>query len=82
MIMGKIIQIEVPEDIWILLQKEEQLKQNLQELFIKEIKEYLLTIYALDELTKDSNLTEEDIMKIDKEIKKNIMEKWKNESNR
>ncbi len=79
--MGKIIQIEVSESIGVLLEREKILKEILAELIEKKLNEYLLTVYALDSLTQKSELTEEEILEIDKEVKKGIAKKWENEIN-
>jgi len=79
--MGKVIQIEVSESVGVLLERENILKEILAELIEKKLNEYLLTVYALDSLTRESKLTEEEILEIEKEIKKGIVKKWENEIN-
>jgi len=80
--MGKIIQIEVPEELAVLIEKDEFLRKLSEEVVKQKLTEYLLKVYALDVLAKDSELTEEDVMELDEEIKEGIVKKWEDEANR
>ncbi len=75
--MGKVIQIEVPESIATLLEKDELLKKMIEEKIIIDVKEYLLEIMVLDTLAKDSELTEEDILEVDRKIKGSLWKKYR-----
>ena len=72
--------VEVPEEVTALLEKEPLLRLTIAEAVKKEVTEYLLTITALDKLTEDSKLTEEDIQEIGKLVKRAVREKWDAES--
>ena len=72
--------VEVPEEVAALLEKEPLLRLTIAEAVKREVTEYLLTIIALDKLTEDSKLTEEDIQEISKLVKRAVREKWDAES--
>ncbi len=75
--MERTIQIRIPENIAVLLEKDELLKELIEERILKDIKEYLLEIIVLDTLAKDSELSEEDILEIDKKIKGSLWKKYR-----
>ncbi len=79
--MGKIIQIEVPEEISSILNKDTLLKKFFKKTAVESFKEKLLKYLIAEELTKDINVSEEEILKIDEEIKesawKELKKKWK-----
>ena len=79
--MGKIIQIEVPEEISSILNKDALLKKFFKKTAVESFKEKLLKYLIAEELTKDINVSEEEILKIDEEIKesawKELKKKWK-----
>jgi len=79
--MGKIIQIEVPEEISSILNKDALLKKFFEKTAVESFKEKLLKYLIAEELTKDINVSEEEILKIDEEIKesawKELKKKWK-----
>jgi len=77
--MAKVIQIEVPEELAVLIEKDELLRKLSEEVVKQKLTEYLLKVYALDVLAKDSELTEEDVMELDEEIKEGILKKWEDE---
>ncbi len=70
------VEIKVPEEVSALLRKEPLLRTAIEEVVKKEIMEYLTTILTLNNLTEDSKLTEEDIMRINTLIKRGIRKKW------
>ncbi len=77
--MTKVIQIEVPEKLAVLIEKDELLRKLSEEVVKQKLTEYLLKVYALDVLAKDSELTEEDVMELDEKVKKGILKKWEDE---
>jgi len=72
--------IEVPEEIAILIEQDSLLKLAVTEAVKKKVTEYLLTLAALDRLTEDSRLSEEDVLEIDRLVKMAVQEKWDAES--
>ena len=75
MIMRKVIQIKVPEEIGVLMDSDPVLKNIVEKIVERDVIEYILTILTMDKLTSDSTLTEEEILEIDKKIKKIIRER-------
>ncbi|MGQ4915110.1 MAG: hypothetical protein ACP6IU_10255 [Candidatus Asgardarchaeia archaeon] len=71
------IELEIPYELAIILKKDPLLKKYLRDKLISELYKKLTQLYIADELFKDSKLTEEDIMELDKKIKKKVMEKLK-----
>ena len=76
------IVVEVPEEVAALLEKEPLLRSAIEGVVRKEITEYLLTVLTLDRLTEDSKLSEEDVMRLSKVIKRAMRERWDAESSR
>jgi hypothetical protein len=70
----KSISIDVPEEIAVLLDKDPSLKDIIEDIFIDDARRYLLKLLVADKLAEDSKLTEDDIMTIDKIIKKGLYE--------
>ena len=77
--MSRVV-IEVPEEIAILIEQDSLLKLAVTEAVKKKVTEYLLTLAALDRLTEDSRLSEEDVLEIDRLVKMAVQEKWDAES--
>ena len=80
--MPKTITIELPEEIHALIESDPFLKMVVERIIREDIVSYVLSILAMDKLAEDSRLTEEDIMEIDREIKRGIRKKIENEINR
>ncbi len=80
--MPKTITIELPEEIHTLIESDRFLRLAVERIVKEDIVNYVLSILAIDKLTEDSELTEEDIMKIDEEIKKGIRRRIEDEINR
>ena len=80
--MSKTITIELPEEIHALIESDPSLKAVIEKLVREDVVNYVLSVLAMDKLAEGSKLTEEDIMKIDKIIKKEIRKKIENEINR
>ena len=74
------VSIEVPEEVAVLLEKEPLLRLAVAEAVKREVMEYLLTVIALDRLTEDSRLSEEDVLEIGRLVKRAVREKWDAES--
>jgi hypothetical protein len=70
--MPKTITIELPEEIHALIESDPFLKLLVERIIKENIINYILSILAMDKLIEDSKLTEEDIMKVDEEIKRGI----------
>lgn len=70
--MPKTITIELPEEIYALIESDQFLKLMVERIVREDVVSYILSILTMDKLTEDSKLTEEDIMKIDREIKRGI----------
>ncbi|MEB3773947.1 MAG: hypothetical protein GSR86_03350 [Desulfurococcales archaeon] len=77
--MARVV-VEVPEEVAALLEKEPLLRFAVVEAVKKEVMEYLLTVMALDKLTEDSRLREEDVLEISRLVKRAVREKWDAES--
>ncbi len=80
--MKKVIQIKVPEEIGVLIDSDPTLRSVVEKIVEQDVIEYILTILTMDKLTSDSTLTEEEILEIDKKIKKVIRERIENEIRR
>jgi len=80
--MRRVIEVEIPEKIAVLLEKNPTLRSHVESIAREEIIRYISMLLEMDKLTKDSELTEEDIMKLDKKIKRAIRKKIENEINR
>ena len=76
----KTITIEVPEEIYAIIESDALIKTMVKEIAQSEIMKYVLTILALDKLAESSKLMKEDIMEIDEKIKKKIYERMKDET--
>ncbi len=74
------VAIEVPEEVAVLVERDPLLRLAIAEVVRREVTEYLLTIMALDKLTENSKLDEEDALEIGKLVKRAVREKWDAES--
>ena len=77
--MARVV-VEVPEEVAALLEKEPLLRFAVTEVVKREVTEYLLTVMALDKLTEDSRLSEEDVLEIGRLVRRVVREKWDAES--
>jgi hypothetical protein len=77
--VGKSISIDVPEEIWILVSKDELLKKAMERIVVEEFRKLLLKYFVAEEIT--GAVDEEEILRIDDELKERIWEelkrKWK-----
>jgi len=78
-IMSKSISIDVPEEIWILISKDELLKKAMERIAVEEFRKLLLKYFVAEEITGVVN--EKEIVRIDDELKEKAWEglkqKWK-----
>jgi hypothetical protein len=77
--VSKSISIDVPEEIWILVSKDELLKKAMERIVVEEFRKLLLKYFVAEEIT--GAVDEEEILRIDDELKERIWEelkrKWK-----
>jgi len=77
--VSKSISIDVPEEIWILVSKDELLKKAMERIVVEEFGKLLLKYFVAEEIT--GAVDEKEILKIDDELKERIWEelkrKWK-----
>jgi len=77
--VSKSISIDVPEEIWILVSKDELLKKAMERIVVEEFRKLLLKYFVAEEIT--GALDEEEILRIDDELKERTWEelkrKWK-----
>jgi len=74
--------LSIPEDIYYIVKSHKEIRWS--EIARKAIADYAKKLALMDAMLADSELTEEDVMKLDKKIKKGIhkhyMELLKNET--
>jgi hypothetical protein len=77
--MSKTVSISVPEDIWILVSKDELLRKAMERIAVEEFKKLLLKYFVAEEITEV--VDENEIARIDEELKEKIWDelkhKWK-----
>jgi hypothetical protein len=77
--VSKSISIDVPEEIWILVSKDELLKKAMERIVVEEFGKLLLKYFVAEEIT--GAVDEKEMLKIDDELKERIWEglkrKWK-----
>ncbi|MCR6692637.1 MAG: hypothetical protein MRT15_09610 [archaeon YNP-LCB-003-016] len=77
--MSKSISIDVPEEVWILISKDELLKKAMERIAVEEFRKLLLKYFVAEEIT--GVIDEEEIIRIDDELKEEMWEglkrKWK-----
>ncbi|WP_456478241.1 hypothetical protein [Geoglobus ahangari] len=77
------LEVELPKEIEVSVKRDRILellvKRKIEHEIVKEIKEELFLAMLFDELLVDSELTDEDVERMEREIKEGIMErlKWK-----
>jgi len=78
--MGKIIQIEVPYEVSVLIEKDDLLRKLFERIAVDAFKDRLFKYLIAEELTKDVEISEEEILEIDEVIKENawkeLKKKW------
>jgi hypothetical protein len=73
--MSKSISINVPEEIWILISKDELLKKAMERIAVEEFKKLLLKYFVAEEIT--GVVDGKEIVKIDDELKEKAWEELK-----
>ena len=77
--MSRSISIDVPEEIWILVSKDELLKKAMERVAVEEFRNLLLKYFVAEEIT--GVVDEKEIVRIDDELKEKAWEelkqKWK-----
>jgi ribosomal protein L31E len=77
--VSKSISIDVPEEIWILVSKDELLKKAMERIVVEEFRKLLLKYFVAEEIT--GVVDEKEILRIDNELNERIWEemkrKWK-----
>jgi hypothetical protein len=77
--VSKSISIDVPEEVWILISKDELLKKAMERIAVEEFRKLLLKYFVAEEIT--GVIDEEEIIRIDDELKEEMWEglkrKWK-----
>ena len=74
-----VVKIELPEDITALIENDEIIRDAVKSHITKEVIEKIVLVAIADSILKDKGLTEEEVMKIDKIIKKSIRSKIEDE---
>jgi hypothetical protein len=69
------ITLSLPDDVYSIMKEHGEIKWS--EVARRAISEYAKKLALLDALTKDSELTEEDIMELDEKVKKGIYNHYK-----
>ena len=80
--MSKATMVELPEEIHALIESDPLMKLAIEKIIKDDVTNYVLSVLTMDRLTENSKLTEEDIMRIDREIKGGIRKKIEDEINR
>ncbi len=79
--MAKEIQIEIPEEISRILERDEMLKKYFEKIAVDVFKEKLLKYLIAEEITKNVKVSEADVLEMDEELKemalKELESKWK-----
>jgi lipoate-protein ligase A len=77
--VSKSVSIDVPEEIWVLISKDELLKKAMERIAVEEFRKLLLKYFVAEEIT--GVVDEKEIARIDEELKEKIWEelkrKWK-----
>jgi hypothetical protein len=77
--VSKSISIDVPEEVWILISKDELLKKAMERIAVEEFRKLLLKYFVAEEIT--GVVDEKEITRIDDELKGKMWEglkrKWK-----
>ncbi len=80
--MPKQVVIEVPEELYFLIERDEIVKKSFEKFAVEAFKERILKFLVAEELTKkDVKMEEKELLEIDKEIKRcareELKKKWK-----
>ena len=74
-VVSKSVSIEVPEEIWVLVSKDELLKKAMERIAVEEFRKLLLKYFVAEEIT--GVVDENEIARIDDELKEKIWEELK-----
>ncbi len=80
-IMAKTITIELPEEVSMLIERNEILRQLVESVAKESIKDFLVKFLSLYRILSETGLTEEEVMEIDKEVKGGLWSKVKRDWN-
>jgi len=69
------LNIELPKTVVDLLERDPVLKRIIENVAEKAIRDVLIEILALDQLLSDSKLKEEDVIELDRMVKKKAWKK-------
>jgi len=69
------LNIELPKTVADLLERDPVLKRIIENVAEKAIRDVLIEILALDQLLSDSKLKEEDVIELDRMVKKKAWKK-------
>ncbi len=75
--MPKTITIELPEEVLMLIERNEILKRVVESVAKESIKDFLVKFLSFDKILSETGLTEKEMMKIDEEIKESLWSKVK-----
>jgi lipoate-protein ligase A len=74
-VVSKSVFIDVPEEIWVLISKDELLKKAMERIAVEEFRKLLLKYFVAEEVT--GVVDEKEIARIDEELKEKIWEELK-----
>jgi len=73
--VSKSVFIDVPEEIWVLISKDELLRKAMERIAVEEFRKLLLKYFVAEEIT--GVVDEKEIARIDEELKEKIWEELK-----
>jgi lipoate-protein ligase A len=73
--VSKSVSIDVPEEIWVLISKDELLRKAMERIAVEEFRKLLLKYFVAEEVT--GVVDEKEIARIDEELKEKIWEELK-----
>ena len=79
--MAKTVTIELPEEVLMLIERNEILRRLVESVAKESIKDFLIKFLSFDKILSEIGLTEEEIMEVDEEVKESIWSKVKKEWN-
>jgi lipoate-protein ligase A len=74
-VVSKSVFIDVPEEIWVLISKDELLRKAMERIAVEEFRKLLLKYFVAEEVT--GVVDEKEIARIDEELKEKIWEELK-----
>ncbi|RLG51131.1 MAG: hypothetical protein DRN96_06010 [Thermoproteota archaeon] len=73
--MSPTVEVEVPAETGALLERYPFLKRAFGRIAVEELRRRVLKLLVADKLLEESKVTEEDILKLDKAVKRRIRER-------